>query len=150
MINPSERPRPSLVDLPRPAPAVVHFARALILRCPVCGGGPLFDSWFHMKSRCPTCGFALEREEGYFSGAMAVNLIATEVILTTILVALLIVTWPLAATWPFTTEMQITWYAAIAAAVILPLLTHPFSRTLWIAFDLLFRPPAPDDFRPAR
>src|SRR5262249_40208696 len=90
-----ERRRPLPVDLPRPVSPVTRFARALTLRCPVCGGRPLFDSWFHMKAGCPSCGFALEREEGYFSGAMAVNLIATEVILTTILVALLIVTWPL-------------------------------------------------------
>jgi hypothetical protein len=78
---------------------------------------------------------------------MAVNLIATEVILTTILVALLLVSWPLGATWPMAPQVQVVWFAAIAAALLLPLATYPLSRTLWVAFDLVFRPPTPADFR---
>jgi uncharacterized protein (DUF983 family) len=127
---------------------LVLFGRALLLRCAVCGSGGVMASWFRTKRRCPTCGFALEREEGYFSGAMAVNLIATELILTAVLVTLLVVSWPLVVTWPMAPSVQVTWYAAIAAAGILPLLTYPFSRTMWIAFDLVFRPPTPADFRP--
>src|SRR5688572_1851356 len=98
------------------------FARALLLRCPVCGRGGIFTSWFRTKRRCPSCGFSLEREEGYFSGAMAVNLVATELILTAVMVTLLVVSWPLAATWPAPPQLQIAWYASIAAAVLLPLL----------------------------
>ena len=40
---------------------VVLFARALILRCPNCGGGSLFRSWFKLKPSCPTCGLRLHR-----------------------------------------------------------------------------------------
>jgi hypothetical protein len=78
---------------------------------------------------------------------MAVNLVATEVILTAILVSLLIASWPLAASWPGPPQLQIAWYTSIVAAVVLPLLTYPFSRTLWVAFDLLFRPPTRVDFQ---
>src|SRR5204862_545453 len=40
------------------------------LRCPNCGGGPLFKNWLRMQLRCPTCGMRLERgEAGYQVGA---------------------------------------------------------------------------------
>jgi uncharacterized protein (DUF983 family) len=125
---------------------LTRFARAVLLRCPVCGRGGLFTSWFKLRARCPNCGFALEREEGYFTGAMAVNLIVTELVLTTILITLLVVTWPLAASWP-SPPLTTAWFIAIAAAGILPILTYPFSRTVWIAFDLVFRPPMEQDFQ---
>jgi uncharacterized protein (DUF983 family) len=121
------------------------FARALTLHCPACDGSHLFMSWFRMKARCPTCGFALEREEGYFSGAMAVNLIVTEFSLTAVLVAAAIASWPLVTTWP-SPPLQIAWLASIVAAGVLPLLFYPFAKLLWVAFDLIFRPPTSRDF----
>jgi len=30
--------------------------------------------------------------------------------------------------------------------VIAPFLFYPFSKTLFLAFDLIFRPPSPEDF----
>ena len=41
--------------------------------CPRCGGGHLFDGWFRMKERCPTCGVRFEREPGFFVGAYFIN-----------------------------------------------------------------------------
>ena len=122
-----------------------YVGRALLLRCPVCGGGHLLKSWFKMVPQCPSCGFALQREEGYFSGAMAVNLMACEFILTAILIALTVKTWPLALTWP-SPPLQTAWYISIVAAGILPILTYPFSKLLWVAFDLTFRPPTSADY----
>ena len=52
--------------------------RALRRRCPYCGGGGIFRGWFSLRERCPTCGVAFEREDGYFLGAYAVNLIVAE------------------------------------------------------------------------
>src|SRR5688572_5986149 len=80
-----EQTRGSRVEQAGLSRVLVLFARAVLLRCPVCGGGDILASWFRTKPRCPTCGFALEREEGYSSGAMAVNLIATELVLTAVL-----------------------------------------------------------------
>ena len=77
---------------------------------------------------------------------MAVNLMACEFILTAILIALTIKTWPLALTWP-SPPLQTAWYVSIVAAGILPILTYPLSKPLWVAFDLTFRPPTPADFR---
>jgi hypothetical protein len=30
--------------------------------------------------------------------------------------------------------------------VLVPFVTYPFSKTIFLAFDLVFRPPAPEDF----
>jgi len=70
------------------------------LRCPNCGGGPLFRSWLRMHPQAPPAALRLERgEDGYQVGSYMFNIIAAELL------------------FPF-----------------------PFSKTLFLAFDLLFRP----------
>ncbi|MBA3522773.1 MAG: hypothetical protein H0T90_09760 [Gemmatimonadales bacterium] len=39
------------------------FWRALRLRCPNCGGGPIRSSWLRMGAHCAACGLPLERGE---------------------------------------------------------------------------------------
>src|SRR5690348_537962 len=58
------------------------FGRALLLRCPRCGGGGLLRGWLKMQDRCPTCGLALERGEksDFWIGAYVFNLAAGELI----------------------------------------------------------------------
>lgn len=52
-----------------------YFCRALLLRCPLCGQSPLFVplsktrslyNWLRPLDGCPRCGYAYEREPGYF------------------------------------------------------------------------------------
>ncbi|MEI8310252.1 MAG: DUF983 domain-containing protein [Verrucomicrobiota bacterium] len=52
-----------------------YLGRALLLRCPVCGKCPIFvpwhrlsclRDWFAPLDGCPRCGYAYERETGYF------------------------------------------------------------------------------------
>ena len=52
-----------------------YLARATRLRCPVCGRSPIFPravtvrhvrDWFLPFDGCPRCGYAFEREPGYF------------------------------------------------------------------------------------
>ena len=60
----------------QPPPAAWRFIRrALHLRCPECGISPVFVpwrrvrslfDWFHPLDGCPRCGYAYEREQGYF------------------------------------------------------------------------------------
>lgn len=49
--------------------------RGLTNSCPNCGGRTLFRAgrWFELNRECPRCGLKLEREEGFFLGAMALN-----------------------------------------------------------------------------
>ena len=55
--------------------ALRYFIRALRLRCPMCGISPIFVPWHRLNSLrnwftpldgCPRCGYAYERETGYF------------------------------------------------------------------------------------
>lgn len=57
------------------AKAGAYFTRAARLRCPVCGTKPIFPrahtvrrpfDWFTPLDGCPRCGYAYEREPGYF------------------------------------------------------------------------------------
>jgi predicted RNA-binding Zn-ribbon protein involved in translation (DUF1610 family) len=63
--------------------AGAYLARATRLLCPVCGKTPIFPralsvrrlwDWFNPLDGCPRCGYAFEREPGYFLMAVwAVN-----------------------------------------------------------------------------
>jgi uncharacterized protein (DUF983 family) len=110
------------------------LSRALRLRCPACGGGPIFRGWFQSRPRCPRCGLELEREEGYFLGAMLLNIIIAEGIFVVGFAAALVLTWP-NPPWTLLT------IASMVAVVLFPLLLYPFSRTVWLALDLLVHPP---------
>ena len=53
----------------------LFIRRALRLRCPECGISPLFKplrqtrslfDWFTPLDGCPICGYAYQREQGYF------------------------------------------------------------------------------------
>lgn len=55
--------------------AMLYTARALMLRCPECGTRPVFlpllkirrlRDYFTPLDGCPRCGYAYERETGYF------------------------------------------------------------------------------------
>src|SRR5256885_2868347 len=65
--------------------------RGLKLRCPACGEGRLYKSIFKMNRDCSHCGLVFAREQGYFVGAIYVNVIVTEsLIFFTYLVSLLV------------------------------------------------------------
>ena len=89
-----------------------------------------------MRERCPACGIRLARgEEGYQVGAYMFNMIAAELIFVGILVS----TWPEPPWDPLL-------YGGVALMILLPVLFYPFSKTLFLAFDLVFRPPMAEDF----
>ena len=116
------------------------FWRAARLRCPNCGGGPLFSYWVRMRERCPVCGIRLERgEEGYQVGAYMLNIVAAELIFAAIFLGVLVYTWP-SPPWD---ELL---YGGVAIMISAPFIFYPFSKTLFLAFDLIFRPAAPEDF----
>jgi uncharacterized protein (DUF983 family) len=115
------------------------LARALRLRCPNCGGGPLFTlPWFALRERCPRCGLRPYRSEGYVTGSVAFNLIAAEGAFVLALVATAVLTWP-AVPWD-----TLEW-ALPAGMVLFPILFYPWAKTLYLAFDLFLRPPEPHE-----
>src|SRR5437899_5686609 len=74
--------------------ALVALARGAVKRCPRCGRGRLFTRWFTMPARCPRCRLAFERSEGFWLGAMAVNLGVTEAVFGAFFVTAAVLTWP--------------------------------------------------------
>ena len=109
--------------------------RALRLRCPICGGGGIFKSWFTPKEQCPTCGFVFSRgDSGYQLGAMALALIIPSLIWLASFVAILLTTWPN----PPWTLLQ---WGSVAFMIVFPLAFYPVAHTLAMALDVLVRPP---------
>jgi uncharacterized protein (DUF983 family) len=126
-----------LWDLPRDTwkRFVVTMRRALGRRCPYCGSPGIFDGYFALRERCPRCGVRFEREEGYFLGGYALNLIVAEFLGLGLAIFLI-----------FRTELRylpLVWQEVIAVALVIlfPVALFPFSRTVWIAMDLIFHPP---------
>lgn len=113
----------------------VTALRGLQRRCPYCGGRGIFSNYFVLRDRCPTCGVQFEREDGYFLGAYAFNLIFSEFLGLGLALAII-----------FGTAMrhaELLWQEALALslAVLFPVLFFPYSRGAWMAFDLTFHPP---------
>jgi hypothetical protein len=93
---------------------------------------------------CPACGISLGRgERGYWLGAYFVNLMAVETVFAGLLG--LALWW----TWPDPPWEAIEWGLAVAMLVF-PFVLYPWSHTLFLAFDLLMRPPAEEDFAAPR
>ena len=119
--------------------ALLLFWRAMRLRCPNCGGGPVFRSWFRMRPYCPACGLPLERgEQGYQVGSYMFNIIAAELIFVLVFLAVVLITWP-------SPPWRLLQYGGIILMILAPVILFPFSKTLFLAFDLLFRPATQDE-----
>jgi uncharacterized protein (DUF983 family) len=113
---------------------VTLFGRALVLRCPHCGGRGLFASWFRMKASCPSCGLRLDRgERGYQVGSYMLNIIAAELIFMALFLGILFATWPS----PPWTLLQ---YGGALLMVLAPVALYPFTKTVFLAMDLTVRP----------
>jgi uncharacterized protein (DUF983 family) len=108
----------------------VAISRGLTRRCPRCGLGGLFTRWFTMAKRCPRCGLAFERGEGFWLGAMAINLGVTEAVFGASFVIAAVLRWP-HVPWAWLTV------AAVAMNVVIPILFYPFSQTIFLAIDLV-------------
>jgi uncharacterized protein (DUF983 family) len=110
------------------------LGRASLLRCPFCGERGVLVSWFKLAPQCSRCGLKFERGEAdYFTGSMLLNLVAVEVLFAVgVLVGIL-------ATWPDPAWKTI-FYAGLLFMTVAPFALYPFSKTLWLAIDLIFRP----------
>ena len=86
-----------------------------------------------MSDRCPKCGLHFEREEGYWTGAVAINTVVTELVFVTMMVVVVIWTWP-------DIPMVPLLVAAVALNAVFPLFFYPISKTVWVAIDLSLHP----------
>jgi hypothetical protein len=112
------------------------LARGILRRCARCGRGKLFRRWFRMVDRCPGCGYRFDREEGFFLGAYIVNLAVAEGLLVVLAIIPAIV---LFAADPDRSISPLI-ASGLVAAVVGPLVFYPFSKTIWVAIELMLRP----------
>lgn len=111
--------------------AIELLIRGLLLRCPVCGEGKLFRGIFTMYEYCPVCEYRYEREEGYFSSSIAINIVVSEFIVAAFTI-------PLAAN--LAIPMVPILLIGILVAILLPFVFYRHSRSLWLSMDLLLHP----------
>ena len=122
-----------MLPTPSPTPSARRALwRGATRRCPACGSGAIFEGWFTIAPRCPRCGLTFEREEGYWVGAMMVNIVVTEALFVALLVGLLVATWPDV---PWTAVM----IAVVVANLVIPIVFYPFSKTVWMAMERIVR-----------
>ena len=139
-MNKRMRPTEAGLELGGRKRVLLLFGRALRLRCPNSGREPVMASWFKVRPSCSSCGIHFERgEHDYYLGAMLFNLVLAELLFAAILVVVLVAMWPVVP-WDF---LQ---YGGIALMILFLILLYPVSRTIWMAFDLMLRPPTADEF----
>lgn len=112
--------------------------RGFLRRCPLCGGGDCFASFFTKRERCPRCAFPLIREEGHWIGALGMNTVVTFGLM------LVTLTVTVALQWEDRRALTIIGLPLIVAGLT-PILFFGSSQTLWSAIDLAMRPLEPDD-----
>lgn len=117
------------------------LGRGATLACGVCGRRGLFRRYVHMAEECPRCGFHFERDEGFFVGAVGMNTILSFGLLLISVITFLAVTYPDIPAGP--------WVFAVAVIVApVPYLLYPLSKTLWLAVELVMKPPAEGEVLP--
>ncbi len=125
-------PTPEVRDLPSTGSArrTRLIKRGLLLQCPYCGQGQIIKYPFWIKDCCPKCGYRFAPESGYFLGGYALNLVATEIFALGVIIVILL-------------RSNLSLYQqeviGIGAAILLPIIFFPWSRTLWMTLDLIFQ-----------
>src|SRR6185312_13673561 len=100
-------------------------------RCARCGSGHLFRRYFTMVDDCQRCGLHFEREQGYWAGALAINIgLAGAVFIVAFAVAL-VLTVPDVPVVPLLAIL-------VPLMIVVPTLGYPFSKTIWVAVDRAF------------
>ena len=102
--------------------------RGVTLRCPRCGSGRLFRRYFTIVDNCPRCRLNFEREPGYWTGALAINIALVFAIFIVAFVVILVFTVPDVPVAP-------TLAVLVPIMIIGPIIFYPFSKTLWMAVD---------------
>jgi uncharacterized protein (DUF983 family) len=124
-------------DVPdEPVTSSRTLARGVLRRCGRCGAKGIFRDWFHLRERCPACGYRFTREAGAFTGVMLLNMSLTLTLMFVVLISYVGwrgITGSTLSIWPFA-------LIALAVAVVTPIVAYPFAWSTWAAIDLATRP----------
>ena len=131
------RTNPGL-ELPTLRRTVRLFGRAFLLRCPNCGKGPVLHHWLKLRVKCGTCGLRLQRgEHDSFVGSMFILFTLVGVTIYAVLTVTLLAT--------EATPWGLLENGLPVLALALLLVFFPFSKLVWLAFDLMLRPVTPEE-----
>ena len=108
--------------------------RSLLLRCPYCGQGPLFEGLLTMRKSCPHCGLVYEREPGFFLGSIYFNYGLTALVV--------VIFYPILLFNRLVPESRLL-LGAFAFVVVFPMLFFRHARALWLGFDQWYDPRTP-------
>lgn len=88
-----------------------------------------------MKHVCPSCGLVLERGESsdFWVGAYLINLVVAEL-------AAVVIAGSIWFALAGRVSFNVLWGMSMVWAIVMPIAFFPFSRDLWLALDLYFRP----------
>ncbi|MHC4954152.1 MAG: DUF983 domain-containing protein [Planctomycetota bacterium] len=125
--------RPSGRGVARPTTSRT-LRRVLRLRCPRCGCGALFRSFFVRAEKCRQCEWVYEREQGFWVGGAEVHMFASYGVSVVLFMPLLFVFGP-------TPAVQA---GVVAGHVVCSLLLFRFSRAAFIGLDYFLDPGAPE------
>jgi len=114
-------------------PASKLLRRGAMRRCPVCAEGHLFRRWVVMADSCPACGLNFRREPGQWLGSWFLNVCLVQTVVILILAVGVGVTWP-------DPPIVAIGILTVVSALVVPVLFFPFSRTIWVAIDLVMTP----------
>jgi uncharacterized protein (DUF983 family) len=126
------------LELPSVGRTLRLFGRALLLRCPHCAGGPVLRNWMNLRVKCGSCGLRLQRgEHDTMMGSVFILFTLIGLFSYAVLTVAMLVT--------RTTPWSLLEYGLPALVLAELFLFFPFSKLLWLAFDLMLRPVTPEE-----
>lgn len=101
--------------------------RCLRLRCPVCGRSSIIQSPFKIRHHCPTCGALYQREEGFFVGALTINVVTTELIILVLYLTTMLLL----------SSFHLILVILFTVGLVFPVAFYHHSWSVWLSLDHL-------------
>ena len=115
--------------MPRERASVFATAlRSVRLCCPACGRAAIAARPFRIRHHCPQCRALFQREEGFFVGALSINVVTTELVLLAVYYFCLLA---------LDARDAVTFPIVCAAAVLFPVVFYHHSWSIWLGLDYL-------------
>jgi uncharacterized protein (DUF983 family) len=104
------------------------LSRGARLRCPVCGIARVFETPFRVRHHCPECGALFQREDGFFVGAIMINVVTTEAVVMAVAALCMLI---------FSASGTLLLTLLFAVGLLFPVAFYHHSWSLWLAADHL-------------
>lgn len=114
-----------------PTSRLTFVWRGITNACPRCGSRKTHKNYFSIRPNCLCCSLKFEKEQGYWTGSLATNMILTGGLVVVSLIVGLVLTAP---------DIPAGFLMALILpiAIITPIFIHPITHTVWMAIDYGF------------